>query len=255
MQKNIVEFIDNHETLFGNEGNITPKTHDLGHFPLQRLLFGPSKNTNEYCFESMFNDVLKTTKDSNRNQMNAISNYYSCIDRIHNLDNDRIHKGNHSELFSKKLLDLTNKHFNKNKSCGRYEGEIQTTFSFNHQIVQVKSLKWIYLERNKKILSISPDSYLKDTSDSYIKIKIENKEYFANVKCIVTTEEIYVCLATTNKIKNNMSVKTVTGDLFYFMKFEENTTKIKASQIINKAVCFSLRENKRFFYCSNIDEK
>lgn len=192
LQNSQINFINRHHNLLGNEGNITPKTHDGAHLPKQSILFGPSDNCREYCFESLFNLLIITSKDSKRCQTNAITNSVSNSFRLNSLDTNQVLKGKRDDTISNEFHKLS-KHFNNN-NVTYYSGNIKTKYFFENNLIENNSLKWIHIERNKKMITISPEIYCKsiDSKNNYIICEIEGEERFASVQCIKNFDEIIV---------------------------------------------------------------
>jgi hypothetical protein len=253
-QKEQIEFIEKHTDIFGDEGRITPKTHDRLHFVEQGLSFGPGINTRSTWGESKFIDYINNSKESRRNQINAVVNTISNNFITNQLDPEcalQLEKEN-SIYFTKSFLDFIQKtkKFPKGKL---YKGSIQTCFNYENENVTKESCKWLYLYLKNKRISLSPEVYslTNKTRDHFVKVRIDNIFYFGIIRCIRSKEEIYISVSRKFK-RNGKSVINLTSGLFSYVKFDDHCIKISSDSIVSKANAFYLKF-KKYFYITELD--
>lgn len=250
-----IEFIKVHQQIFGDEGRITPKTHDRLHFTEQGLSFGPGINTRSTWGESKFIDYINNSKESRRNQINAVTNTITNNFVTSQLDPEsvlQVEKDN-SFFFSKNFLSFIQKtkKFPKGQT---YKGSIQTTFIFENNNTTQNSLKWLYIFLKNKRISLSPEEYssTNQTRDHFIKVRIGNIFYFAIIKCIKSKEEIFISIAKKKFKRNGKSVINLSSGLFSYVKFDENCIKVSSDSIVSKANAFYLKF-KKYYYITELD--
>jgi 5-bromo-4-chloroindolyl phosphate hydrolysis protein len=167
-----------------------------------------------------FIDIINNSKESRRNQSNAVSNAISNSFIIKQLDNENILNSPleiESNKFSSRFKVWVKK-TNKIPTGKKYLGNIISNFNCGNENIKKISLKWLNIKLKNKIFSISPSVYSnsRKTRDNFVKCKIEDKFYFASIQCIVDKNNIYVYLAKKTYKKAGISVVNSTLGLFSY---------------------------------------